>query len=243
MKVLICIDDTDDIGTPGTGELADGIADVICDAGYGTCGRVTRHQLYVHEDIPYTSHNSSMCFEADLTVEPALIVELASHYLRDHSAPASDPGLALAQPDEIADVERLLTFSRRAKDTVLTKDAAYSLAADLGIHLSEHGGTGQGVIGALAGIGLRMTGNDGRFRGKLSMGGAERCSIGELVAHPKIDEVRSVDGPTPEPADSVFVGGKLKTVYLDYQAVCLVRQAEDADSDWRILRQNEFRQY
>jgi hypothetical protein len=243
MKVLICIDDTDDIGTPGTGELADGIADAIRDAGYGDRGRVTRHQLYVHEDIPYTSHNSSMCFNVDLTVDPAVIVELASSYLRDHSAPASDPGLAVADPAAITDLDRLMTFSRQAKNTVLTKEQAYALASDLGIHLSEHGGTGQGIIGALAGIGLRMTGNDGRFRGKLSMGDADQCTIAELIAHPKIDEVRSTDGTLPELSDTVFVAGKLKVVVLDHRAVCLVQRSEEPGSTWRILKQKEFRHY
>ena len=31
--------------------------------------------------------------------------------------------------------------------------------------LPGYGGTGQGVVGALAGVGLRLYGDDGRFRG------------------------------------------------------------------------------
>jgi len=54
---------------------------------------------------------------------------------------------------------------RRATCSVLTKKEAYPLAEKLGIHLSEHGGTGDGVVGALAESGLRMTGNHCRFRG------------------------------------------------------------------------------
>ena len=66
MKVLIAIDDTDNLETPGTGHLASDLIDLLEKEGLGKGSPITRHQLYVHEDIPYTSHNSSMCFEAEI---------------------------------------------------------------------------------------------------------------------------------------------------------------------------------
>ena len=60
-----------------------------------------------------------------------------------------------------------IDFGYRAKQVVLTKSNAYKLAKKLDIHLSEHGGSGQGVIGALAGVALRLTANDGRFWRKI----------------------------------------------------------------------------
>ena len=67
---LICIDDTDDIGTKGTGEIAEEIAAKLAprvpqDARPAITRFVTRHQLFVHPDIPYTSHNSAMCFQVE----------------------------------------------------------------------------------------------------------------------------------------------------------------------------------
>ncbi len=53
---------------------------------------------------------------------------------------------------------------------LLTKQEAYMLANTTGVHLSENGGTGDGIVGALAGTGLRLDGNDGRFRGWLEFG-------------------------------------------------------------------------
>ena len=45
---------------------------------------------------------------------------------------------------------------------------AYLLAEQFPeLSLSEHGGTGDGVIGALAGVGLRLSGSDGRIKGKI----------------------------------------------------------------------------
>ena len=43
---------------------------------------------------------------------------------------------------------------RDAKQRVFSKGEAYRVAADLGIHLSEHSSTGIGVIEALAGSSL-----------------------------------------------------------------------------------------
>jgi hypothetical protein len=52
----IGIDDTDVIGTPGTGRCARRIAAILST----TCAiiGVTRHQLFVSPAVPYTSHNS-----------------------------------------------------------------------------------------------------------------------------------------------------------------------------------------
>lgn len=43
---MVCIDDTDDIGTKGTGEIAEEIAHLLSDNHLSRCAFVTRHQLY-----------------------------------------------------------------------------------------------------------------------------------------------------------------------------------------------------
>ncbi|MCK9591287.1 MAG: hypothetical protein M0Q91_04680 [Methanoregula sp.] len=52
MTILVSIDDTDNPGSRGTGRLAHAVADTLS-ADYPIYG-ITRHQLYVHPDIPYT---------------------------------------------------------------------------------------------------------------------------------------------------------------------------------------------
>src|SRR5690606_31599303 len=106
---------------------------------------VTRHQLLVHPDIPYTSHNSAMCFTAVLEgCSPRRFIDHAARFLERESASGPDPGLCVAQPELLIDDEPLIRFGRSAKKEVLTKEKAYALASELGIHLSEHGGSGQG---------------------------------------------------------------------------------------------------
>jgi hypothetical protein len=78
--------------------------------------------------------------------------------MRVHFVPGSDPGLCVATAVPVAVVE----FGRRCQRDVVPQADARELAADLGIHLEGLGGTDQGVVGALAAIGLASTGDDGR---------------------------------------------------------------------------------
>lgn len=166
MRILIAIDDTDNHETPGTGHLASFLSESFEKKGWGKGFPVTRHQLYLHKDIPYTSHNSSMCFEAEIDCnELENIKTFCQDFLVRESAPGSDPGLCIVDTEALKSVDALVEYGRKAKNTVLNKDIAYNLAGSLNVHLSEHGGTGDGIIGALAGTGLRLSGNDGRFRG------------------------------------------------------------------------------
>ncbi len=52
MRVLVGIDDTDNLDSRGTGELASELATAIDANGWGQSGFVSRHQLLIHPDIP-----------------------------------------------------------------------------------------------------------------------------------------------------------------------------------------------
>jgi hypothetical protein len=230
MKILICIDDTDNFESIGTGQLASIISHEIEKNGWGKAKGITRHQLFVHPDIPYTSHNSSMCFPVE-TEEKYLdnIIDYAASFLIKESAEGSDPGLCIAVLDRIANkTDELILFGQAAKTTVLTKDDAYALANQLGVHLSEHGGTGQGVIGALAGIGLRLSGNDGRFKGKHNIKAAgNTAKVDEIYSQTDIDLIMSLDGIILNNDEPVLLGEKVKSVLLENKSVLLVCPVEN----------------
>lgn len=65
------------------------------------------------------------------------------------------------------DKAALIAYGKDVKRKFLTKNDAYTIAKKTGVYLNEAGGTGDGVIGALAGIGLRLWGNDGTLKGQL----------------------------------------------------------------------------
>lgn len=247
MQIAISIDDTDNMESRGTGALASLLAEEIELRNWGTSRFITRHQLLVHPDIPYTSHNSAMCFTAEIVPEHLQsIIDYAAGFLDRESATGSDPGLCVVPVDLLERCADLIDFGRRAKEVVLSKEDAYDLACRSGIHLSEHGGTGQGVIGALAGAGLRLSGNDGRLKGCLPVAARNGCvSVAELRAHDDVDEVRSIDGTGLAGDELVRLGDKVKTVLLEGKAVLLIEPlAAAADGvAWQTCSKQRLKRY
>ncbi len=247
MRILISIDDTDNLESRGTGALASELACGLEKNGWGKAGFVTRHQLLVHPDIPYTSHNSAMCFAAEIG---AALLEKVIHYaaafLGRESAPGSDPGLCVAAIDLLEEPARLIAFGQKAKRCVVTMAEAYDEAKRQGTHLSEHGGSGQGIIGALAGAGLRLSGNDGRLKGHLEIPAANGCAtVGAIRSCPEVDEVRSTGGLTLSDNELVRLGDKVKTVLLGGKSVLLVAPADGAEQGicWQTCSRQQLRSY
>jgi hypothetical protein len=171
MEILLGIDDTDVLGhRPGTGRLARDLGAYLAQIGLARLEGVVRHQLLVDPRIPYTSHNSPACVILDVSNGASRVAqrvfEMAADYLIERCALGSDPGLCLVERQ--ATPEDAVTFGRRAASEVLRKQEALELAQRHGLRLQELGGTGGGVIGALAAVGLTADGNAGRF---LELGG------------------------------------------------------------------------
>jgi hypothetical protein len=161
MTLYLGIDDTDTLESRGTGRLARMIAAELS-RSYPVTG-VTRHQLYVHPSVPYTSHNSSAVIHIPVAGngERDEIFGLAKEIMLSDFIEGSDPGICIAADHQIT--PQILSFGAYAKSTVLTQEQARMMARDADIRLEGLGGTEDGVIGAFAGIGLAASGNDGRF--------------------------------------------------------------------------------
>lgn len=246
MELIIAIDDTDNLDKEliSTGRLAELIIEEIQEKNLGTCEPVTRHQLLLHKDIAYTSHNSSMAFvfRGDPKTYDC-IRDLVIENLYKHQAPGSDPGLCILKKDEISPREReeLIEYGYQAKKIVLNKEIAYKLAEKLNIHLSEHGGTGLGVIGALAGVGLRLGGDDGEFKGTVKLDRSRGpIRARDLLKYDFIDEVRLLDGGQVDLDRPIALGEKYKTILRSSKAVFLIK--EDGEN-YRTCSKKEVRAY
>lgn len=242
MKIFVAIDDTDSLEMGSTGRSANQLRKLIKERGWGETYPVTRHQLLLHPDIPYTSHNSAMCFIADIDKESYVkFIAAAGEFLQTTSAPGSDPGLCVAIDEQISNVELLMSFGFKAKEEILNKGEAYNTAKKCNVHLSEHGGNGDGVIGALAGIALRMSGNDGRFQGKTQLKEpGEMMAIEDVLAQTDIDEVQSIDGELLALDETLILGEKIKSVLLDGKKKLLVYREDDG---WHTCNNKQLRAY
>ena len=157
--IIVGMDDTDNLESRGTGRLARDVAAALA-AEFPVLG-VTRHQLLVDPRVPCTKNNSSkaILLDADGQVGPLAVQErVRGLMLADYQA-GSDPGLCVARrvPAKVKD------FGQRTKRELVTQKEARELAARYGIPLLGLGGDENGVIGALAAVGLAATGEDGRY--------------------------------------------------------------------------------
>jgi hypothetical protein len=246
---MVCIDDTDMPGTRGTGWLVEELCRILVRKKMAVTSAISRHQLFVHEDIPYTSHNSAMGFELRVQKETIDAVKgVCIDFLQNRSEKGSDPGLCMADLTRPFDAQSLIAFGKKAKQAVLSKADAYYLAEKSGVHLSEHGGTGQGVVGALAGIGLRLSGNDGRYRGWYHLGRpGDIVTVQDLCDYPFVDALVTKTGDALSGDTRVMIGSeKTKTVRLENKQVIVVTACDDAghpDIFHRTITKQEAKQY
>lgn len=232
MRIYVGFDDTDVLDGPfGTGKLVRRFEGRLPD-GCSLWG-VVRQQLLVDDRIPYTSHNSSACAVIDVA-EPSLlpsIIARATEHIERESSVGSDPGLCVAREDDPM-LPRLIELGHLCAAKVVTQKEV--LASANGIHLSGHGGTNDGIIGAAAAVGLTVSGWSGRF--------IEYGRLREFPAQVSVSELEragirvvSVDRDTMLPADDdkVSTEGWLRPRLWGFKPVVPVKPA--GDNRWESL--------
>ncbi|MFZ2448800.1 MAG: hypothetical protein WAW37_20750 [Syntrophobacteraceae bacterium] len=209
IRAYVGFDDTDNLDSDrGTGKLARWFERELPE-GCKIWG-VVRQQLLVHDDIPYTSHNSSACAVVDMPdrcLLDDLTVKAAAH-LERYALEGSDPGLCIACEGDPA-LSLLIDFGQKCTNRVLTQKDALEAARD--IHLSGHGGSCDGIIGAAAAVGLTAYGWSGRF---IEYGKLRR--VPESVPVTDLERLNIMvvsldrDGQCPAPEDLVNTKGWLR---------------------------------
>ncbi|MFH1296403.1 MAG: hypothetical protein ABIJ04_03915 [Bacteroidota bacterium] len=160
-RIYIGIDDTDNPESRGTGYIARALAQSLIHTDLVQICSITRHQLLVDPRIPYTSHNSAACIVGNVSGNEYVIRNYCSDFLLEHAASGSDAGLCIAFEEEIH--EEIISFGNQAKQVVLSRSAADNLTREHQLFLAGLTGNKIGIIGALAAVGLRFGGNDGRL--------------------------------------------------------------------------------
>jgi tRNA(Ile2) C34 agmatinyltransferase TiaS len=225
--IYIGLDDTDNKTSRGTGRLARAIAAALSER-YQVRG-ITRHQLLVDPRVPYTSHNSSATLHLlengniDLS---ALADEVQALMLADFQE-GSDPGLCVARTVALEVTE----FGRRAKTEVVRQSEALDLANRRDCILRGLGGTQDGVIGALAGVGLAATGEDGRFILIGTMRELDGVQTVQAILDSGVTEVRSMDRQTLQDG-LIDTGGRLRPAFREGRPILFVTPQAGDPSLW-----------
>jgi hypothetical protein len=222
--IYVGIDDTDTLESRGTGRLAREIAAALA-SNFPIFG-VTRHQLFVHPDIPFTSHNSCAVIHAEAPESMLnVIFNKTKQLILSDFVEGSDPGLAVAVDTQITTAA--VAFGLDAKITIVTQQRAEEVARNSNIRFEGLGGTNGGIIGAIAGVGLASLKNDGRFllKGKNRELQGTR-PISEIISA-GIDEVMTLQGDPvkeglvqiPKNATPSFVQGKA-VLFVEKRETC-----------------------
>lgn len=240
---LIGIDDTDNLESRGTGHRVRMLGEQLAGANLAEVRGITRHQLLVDPRIPYTSHNSSACMQ--IRAEEATSDEIYAfcrEFLLRESAPGSDAGLCLAERSAVD--EAVVAFGLSAKTQVLTMQAAQQLALSRAIRLEGLTGTGGGIIGALAAIGLRIEGNDGRFLWLPKLRQLQGIyTVERLCQLVPIELVQDREGNTIPGHERIEIGEWPRPIMRNGKILLLVDKVENHDQfEWQVADKQSIKQ-
>jgi hypothetical protein len=235
--IFIGIDDTDIVGTPGTNQLARVILKRIGDAARDSI--ICRHQLFFDPRVPYTSKNGSASIQLPHASEKDLkpLIQTIREVMREWFVVGSDPGLCAATGAS----EEMQAFSLRCKSEVITQEEARAVAARAGCYLEGLGGTEQGIIGALAAIGLIVGGEDGRVVHLASWpypddGFCGPQRIDDLYAR-GINRIQQIDSDKPVAFGPIDIGKHLRPNWRGSRIVLYVdASTEPGTAPWRALK-------
>ena len=217
--IYVGIDDTDVKDSPGTNQLARWLIERLR-PDYRSLLAV-RHQLLFDPRIPYTSKNSSasLLWEPSPGGSPLDLAARIRELMRQWFVAGSDPGLCAT--DRVP--HPITAFGRRCQREIVSQAEARRLAAEHGIWLEGLGGTEDGVIGALAAVGLVAGGNDDRV---VSLGGGPDDLSGPqdvAVLHARgVAEIRAVESGEAILTGRVDVGKHLRPSWREGRVVLFV---------------------
>lgn len=244
MKLLIGVDDTDNKESRGTGFRSRELGSYLEAARLGRIMGITRHQLLIDDKIPYTSKNSSACIEIE-TSQMDAVISFSRVYLLKESAVGADVGLCIIDSEKIDN--ELLEWGINAKKEVLEMSRAKKLAVKKNVFLEGLTGTGGGIIGALAAIGLRSGGNDGRFiwmRGKDLRELSGVYNFWEIKALVPIDSIRTIYMNEISPESRINFGKWVRPVLQNNKKVIIVEPSKDTQSyEWEVASKDIIKNF
>jgi hypothetical protein len=236
--IYVGIDDTDIVGSPGTNQLARLILKRLGERAREAV--ICRHQLFFDPRVPYTSKNGSASIQLP-HVEPddiPCMTDTIRAIMRGWYIEGSDPGLCVAA----GATQEMMAFGQHCKGNVVTQPEARAVAGRAGCHLEGLGGTEQGIIGALAAVGLVVTGEDGRIvhLNSWPYPDEEFTGVREIdeLRSRGVAEVRQVGTDLPVTSGPIDIGKHLRPNRRGGRIVMFVEPSNDPDvaAPWHAIK-------
>ena len=231
-RFVIGIDDTDDPDGRGTSLLARDWANAVEAEGFGTVHGVTRHQLWQSPKIEAAGQNRAIAIavETDRTV-----LDLEDHvvdFVREHASRKANTAIGLLSRH--TDMPHVLAFGRRAQQELLKLADAERYSSEANVLLRGLGGNRNGMIGALAAVGLHAGGKDGLFiqlRGIRDLEG--RVTAGQIRERTALQNIIDEDsGEELDRDDTVDTGDWVCPRMIEDDPILLTRRSPDEKKLW-----------
>lgn len=236
MKIFVALDDSRQLDGGKAGHTASLLAKYMEERGWGSSAIPSRHRLYPNPATGCKKHNTARSFSAELDSQHLEeFMAYACELIRSTGTPDSNTGLVVAVPELMDNPAELIDYAYKVKEEMVSKEEAIQFSGKPGLYMYELIGSGNGIIGALAAAGLRMTGNDGQFRGKLQVGTGEDyiASVKEIIDQTYVEQVKNMDFENLDDIEQVRMGEKVKVVLLDDKYTLMVFPTEIEHPRWQ----------
>jgi hypothetical protein len=244
MNILLGIDDTDIADSRGTGFLSRQLASVLEQKKLGRIQGITRHQLLVHPDIPYTSQNSSACLRV-LNSNPDGILSTTEKFLLENCPEGSDAGMCIVNENRVS--QDVIDFGFKAKKEVVVISEALEIAEKESITLRGYTGDKLGRIGALAAVGLRASATDGRY---IWLKGIEELrdikpqvfKASELKRLLAVDSIGTADDMLVDDDDRILGTDWIRPVLKNNKVFLIVEKTKNEKNyEWKVAAKDLVR--
>lgn len=236
-RIFIGIDDTDNAESKGTGFFSRELGHSIEKKGLGKVLGISRHQLLKSSDIIYTTRNSASCIELMICIDIKEIVSFIKDFIKKNATPESHTGFCIIDSQRVT--KNLILFGKKAQKSKISISDATSIAKEDCIYVGGKSETANGIIGALAAIGLRASGNDGIMiwaKGKEIMPMKGVFNAGEVYSSTHIDILKSVDGfKIPVNARIEICETDNPTIKENSVTLFVEEHPEKEVCDWRVV--------
>lgn len=236
-NLFIGIDDTDSRESKGTGYFSRILGHEIEKIGLGTIAGISRHQLLLDRSLDYTSHNYSSCIEVVPLAGTETIIAFLRDFIKKNATKGSQTGFCVASAEEIG--RKVTDFGLNAKKKTVTTDMAFSIASENNIHIEGVTKRSRGVIGALAAIGLRATGDDGvmiwvKGREINEMKGIFHA--GEIYCNTRVDCIKTAEGyKIPVNATIEWQNDARPVIMENFVTLLVEEHPEKEKCEWRVV--------
>jgi hypothetical protein len=235
--ITVGIDDTDMLDAPGTNQLARHLVEQLRGRWRGRL--ITRHQLLEDPRVPCTRRNGCVAIAFDEPPSESIgkIGEVIRALMLPWCPEGSDPGLCVIEAEVPQDV---IDFGRLCQRELVTQQQARELASRHGFLLAGLGGTEDGVIGAVAAVGLMATRDDGRviYFGDSQVDHFDISGVYPVsrLADFGVQEVRDLEGQQLVNTGTVALGKRLRPNYRQGKVVLFVTPCQNQGTDWHAER-------